>query len=1197
MKITTKNLLNRSTVFLCLLAACTTVPDNVGKLSYNTVKPDMVLINGGTFEMGQAIIATPVNQVTVSPFLIDNTDVTQGDYQSIMNVNPSYFGNDSLLPVVSETWYDAVLYCNARSRAAGLDTVYSFTSISGTPGNGCDSLGSLMIDYTKNGFRLPTEAEWEFACRSGSRTRYYWGDEFDLDFCWDTTNSGGRPHRVGQKVPNGSGLYDMSGNVWQWCNDWYALYTSGDEIDPLGPATGTLRILRGGSWHSHDFAVYSAYRWEDNPAKRFSDVGFRCVMGLSVPPPRLISPADKDTGMAQSLTLSWIRVSGAALYHAQVSKDSLFGVIDSQDSTLDADSMSVSGLGAGATYYWRVRSINKGGTSAWSAAWSFSTALSSPPAVPSVPTLVSPDSGSMSHSAIVALVWSMASGAVTYHFQVSTSSSFAPIVSQDSTLIADSATVGGLADRATYYWRVRAKNAAGVSGWTTPWSFVMPTLLPIAPSVPTLVSPANGSTSQSLTPSLVWSTVATATSYRVQVSQDSAFFSVEKDDSSLTSTTKMFDSLTGFSTTYFWRVRAKNASGVSVWSSPWSFRTTAPPVPFVTLLSPVDGNTLSSNTPTLVWKITEGAAITRHVQVSTSPLMSPVFVQDSTLTADSMKLSGLVPNTRYYWWVRAKNAVGVTAWTVPWSFTTAALPATPALLSPVNAAFGQPTSLTFSWGAVSGAATYDVQVSTSSTFGTTITEDSTLTSASKAITNLAAGSTFYWRVRAKNAIGVGPWSGAWSLTTALPPAAPSVPTLLSPANAGANQTLTPTLAWSTVSTAATYHVQVSTSNTFTAILSQDSTLTSDSMKLSGLGALTTYYWRVRAKNAGGVSSWTSPWSFATGNLTPVIDIRVGANSVVVDGGRAYVTAGTLFEVYDVSNPLAPVKLGSVTHGYTDVRVEAHAIANNIVWCVRSSSGGYGAATYVFGVDVTNPASPVLRGSLTLQTASSLLSSSSTIYSGYLLVHDYSRNLIYVINISNPSAPTVFSQWSVPNMVDGGPGFMLIEGATLYLPCGETKTLKIYNLSNLAGVSLVGSVSFPQEEPYGPVVKIGSYLYLNASVYSGPTFIEAYTEVINVANPASPSVVGTLAPNGYFKMKNNKLFSLNDAKIYSYSLANPAAPVITDSSTVAKPAGTADLYLTGMAMSSATWVGDYLIGYTRSDVYASSGVRAVYFPVP
>jgi hypothetical protein len=368
------------------------------------------------------------------------------------------------------------------------------------------------------------------------------------------------------------------------------------------------------------------------------------------------------------------------------------------------------------------------------------------------------------------------------------------------------------------------------------------------------------------------------------------------------------------------------------------------------------------------------------------------------------------------------------------------------------------------------------------------------------------------------------------------------------------------------------------------------------MKLGGLSPLATYYWRVRAKNAGGTSSWTSPWSFTTGNLAPASDIRVGANSVVVDGTRAYVTAGTQFEVYDVSNPQAPLKLGSVTHGYTDVRVEAHAIYNNIVWCVRSSSGGYGAATYVFGVDVSNPANPVLRGSLTLQTASSLLSNSSTIYSGYLLVHDYSRNLIYVINISNPNAPTVFGQWSVPNMVDGGPGFMLIEGTLLYLPCGETKRLNIYNLSNLAAVSLVGSVSFPQEEPYGPVVKIGSYLYLNASVYSGPTFVEAYTEVINVANPASPAVVATIAPNGYFKTKNNKLFSLNDAKIYSYSLANPAAPVIIDSSTVAKPAGTTNLYLTAMAMSSATWVGDYLIGFTWSNVTAYSGIRALYFPV-
>jgi hypothetical protein len=894
----------------------------------------------------------------------------------------------------------------------------------------------------------------------------------------------------------------MSGNVAEWCNDWFGGYSSASQADPAGPASGTARVWRGGS-----YAADLGYRWLQSadrenggmaPGNRVGYVGFRCVKksfaAAALSAPTLTLPVNGDTSKVQPLNLSWSTVTSATSYRVQVSPDSSFTTVSIEDSTLTLASRIIDSLSLGVKYYWRVRAKNPSGVSSWTTPWWFTTIQ---PPMPSVPTPVSPADGSTSQAATQTLVWSTVSGATAYHVQVSTSSTFTSIFSQDSTLTADSMTLSGLALRATYYWRVRAKNAVGVSGWTVAWRFVMPASIPTVPSVPTLVSPADGSTGLTLQPTLAWSTAANATSYRVQLSQDSGFTSVVQDDSLLNSATKTVDSLSTIST-YYWRVRAKNANGVS-------------------------------------------------------------------------------------------------AWTGYWSFTTAAALLPPSLVSPVNGSSGQPTAPTLTWSTVSGAATYDVQVSVSSSFATIFLDDSTLAVASRTITNLAAGITYYWRVRVKNAAGVSPWTSVWSFTTALP-AAPSVPTLSSPANGSTSQPPTPTLAWSTVSGAATYHIQVSTSNTFAAIFSQDSTLTSDSIRLGGLAPLTTYYWRVQAKNSGGTSSWTSPWSFTTGNLVPTSDIRVGANSVVVDGTRAYVTAGTQFEVYDVSNPLAPVKLGSVTHGFTDVRVEAHAIYDNIVWCVRSSSGGYGAATYVFGVDVSDPASPVLRGSLTLQTASSLLSSSSTIYSGYLLVHDYSRNLIYVINISNPSAPTVFSQWSVPNMVDGGPGFMLIEGTTLYLPCGETKTLKIYNLSNLAAVSLVGSVSFPQEEPYGPVVKIGSYLYLNASVYSGPTFIEAYTEVINVANPASPSVVGTLAPNGYFKMKNNKLFSLNDAKIYSYSLANPAAPVITDSSTVAKPAGTADLYLTGMAMSSATWVGDYLIGYTRSDVYASSGVRAVYFPV-
>lgn len=318
------------------------------------------------------------------------------------------------------------------------------------------------------------------------------------------------------------------------------------------------------------------------------------------------------------------------------------------------------------------------------------------------------------------------------------------------------------------------------------------------------------------------------------------------------------------------------------------------------------------------------------------------------------------------------------------------------------------------------------------------------------------------------------------------------------------------------------------------------------------------------------------------------DISLGAKNVLVDGNRAYIIDGTTFKVFDVSNPLSPTLLGTVTHGYSDLRVEAHAIHNNIVWCARSSSGGYGEATYVFGVDVSDPANPVLRGSLTLKASTSLLANVSLIYSGYLLVHDYSDNLIYIIDISTPSAPTLFSQWSVPNMVNGGPGTMMIDGSLLYLPCGENSTFRIYNLANLASVVQVGSVATGAQS-YGTAVKIGSYVYMTTT---------ANLKVIDVSNPASPSIAGSVAATGYLKARNNKLFSFSTSSptISAYSLADPITPVVEASTTVAVPAPSTSLALYPMTSPAATWVGNYLIGMTYGSAAQYTGARALNFPV-
>jgi len=169
-------------------------------------------------------------------------------------------------------WSDAVRYCNARSKAEGLQPCYD--------------LNTWQVNVAANGYRLPTEAEWEYACRAGTRTKYFFGDDAGklATFAWYKQNSGGKPRPVGTKPANPWGLYDIYGNVAEWCYDRYGrdYYSKSPVENPRGPATGDTRVLRGGSWDSDAAQCTSSYRHKDNPG--YADVcfgydvyGFRCV--------------------------------------------------------------------------------------------------------------------------------------------------------------------------------------------------------------------------------------------------------------------------------------------------------------------------------------------------------------------------------------------------------------------------------------------------------------------------------------------------------------------------------------------------------------------------------------------------------------------------------------------------------------------------------------------------------------------------------------------------------------------------------------------------------------------------------------------------------------------------------------------------------------------------------------------------------
>ena len=216
----------------------------------------MVRVNGGTFTMGATSEMTdpfdeekPTHQVTLSSYYIGETEVTQALWKAVMGSNPSYFKGDDL-PVEQVSWHD------------------------------CQTFISKLNGLTGQHFRLPTEAEWEFAARGGNQSRHtqYSGSSRIDDVAWYDGNSGDRTHPVKTKQPNELGIYDMSGNVWEWCQDWYGSYKSYAQTNPTGASSGSGRVLRGGSWCSNPGDCRSSYRCDCAPGSEGDGLGLRLVL-------------------------------------------------------------------------------------------------------------------------------------------------------------------------------------------------------------------------------------------------------------------------------------------------------------------------------------------------------------------------------------------------------------------------------------------------------------------------------------------------------------------------------------------------------------------------------------------------------------------------------------------------------------------------------------------------------------------------------------------------------------------------------------------------------------------------------------------------------------------------------------------------------------------------------------------------------
>ena len=232
------------------------------------VKMDFVLIYPGSFMMGSgkwwSEVEKPVHEVMMThPFFMGVFEVTQAQWKAVMGDNPAHFKGDDL-PVEQVSWEDCQRFIEKLKAKVARASQRSAASQSSSGGLTC---------------RLPTEAEWEYACRAGSKTEYAFGEDETAfgEFAWYNENSEKKTHPVGQKEPNAWGLYDMHGNVWEWCADWYGSYAATSISDPKGPESGSERVVRGGDWCTSAVNSRSAFRGKCTSGNRYSGLGFRVV--------------------------------------------------------------------------------------------------------------------------------------------------------------------------------------------------------------------------------------------------------------------------------------------------------------------------------------------------------------------------------------------------------------------------------------------------------------------------------------------------------------------------------------------------------------------------------------------------------------------------------------------------------------------------------------------------------------------------------------------------------------------------------------------------------------------------------------------------------------------------------------------------------------------------------------------------------
>ncbi|XWN38427.1 MAG: T9SS type A sorting domain-containing protein [Balneola sp.] len=651
--------------------------------------------------------------------------------------------------------------------------------------------------------------------------------------------------------------------------------------------------------------------------------------------PALTSPSDNATDQPLTTIVRWNSVTYASNYRVELSSDSLFSttLLDSTTSNSQT-SMLLPDLDYDIKYFWRVYASNATGESAASSSRSFITE----DGLPDVPQLTSPVNNATDLDTLVSFQWNTANDAEAYEIQVATDSEFNILFFEDS-LSATMVDDIKFEFASSYYWRVRAVNSVGESGWTSVRIF---SVREQEPEIPQLLLPADDEVDVDTLTTFVWNNAERANSYTLEISTDSLFgnFFLEENTSDTTENVGGME----FQKEYFWRVKSSNSAGESEYSTVRSFTVKAEDASVPELLSPVNNEQNAELSPDFIWSIAQGAT-KYEFQLSSvldfSSLNEHQIITDTTFSLNS----DLNYETQYFWRVRGIGVSDTSDWSPVFNFKTIVdKPQAPVLVSPEDGSVDLDITSIFKWTSVKNAESYTLQVSEVSDF-TTMFFESTLIDTMDTAGDFNYQSVYYWRVKASNSTGDSDYSTTFSFTVKAED--PSVPEPLSPENNSENVSVSPEFIWSNAQGAVKYEFQLSDDVQFnTTLVSDVYTDTTTGINFD-LNFESTYFWRVRGIGAASDSSdWSSVITFTTTPdipNTPVLISPVdGANDLEVQEQFTWSIVESA-EEYNIqiseNNAFSTILIDSALSD-TSIIIESFEYENTYYWRVsaRNTAG-------------------------------------------------------------------------------------------------------------------------------------------------------------------------------------------------------------------------------------------------------------------